>query len=59
MWYWIQRLIFQKKAPSLRNILPNIDYTKPIQPVEDKYLDWLGKEDGRPKPEIIWFQRDG
>lgn len=32
------------------------DVTKPITPVDDKYLQWPGKKEGKPKPKIIWIK---
>jgi hypothetical protein len=34
------------------------DYTKPIQEIPGRYLDWPGKAEGKPKPPIIWLRND-
>ena len=36
-----------------------LDYTKPIPPVPDEYLTWPGKDEGKPKPPILWLEGGG
>lgn len=36
------------------NVLGGWDGTKPLPPIPDAFLQWDGKDQGKPKPEIIW-----
>lgn len=36
--------------------LPSVDTTKPIPPLSDQYVNWPGKEEGEPKPKIVWLE---
>lgn len=55
----MDRIIFGNKkitmVDSLLDILIPIDKTKVISPIDDKYLTWPGKDQGKPKPPIIWL----
>jgi hypothetical protein len=41
--------------PTFKDIAVECDTTKPIPPLDDCYLDWPGKKEGRPKPPIWWI----
>jgi hypothetical protein len=42
--------------PTLDDIIgKDCDYTKPIPSLPDCYLTWPGKEQGKPKPPVLWI----
>jgi len=52
--------LFKKKTKTVMDhlSLQDLDVTEAINPVSDRYLTWPGKEDGKPKPDIIWYGKE-
>ena len=47
-------------APTLEDLkVPNLSMNEPVPQLPDYGLWWEGKDKGKPKPEITWFNRRG
>lgn len=43
-------------ALELPSAAPKIDRTMPVPALPDEMLTWPGKEEGKPKPGIVWLE---